>query len=335
MPVTASFELTEPSQVGGARRAIATAARAAGFGQTAEGRLALVITELGNNVIKHAQRGELLWHLDTEAAAIKVWALDRGRGMANVSTCLQDGYSTAGSPGTGLGAVQRLSDRFDIFSLRDQGTVAYAEVAAQKSSEAVRFACAGLAVSFPGEAVCGDDWALKAEHGTLRAMVVDGLGHGALAAAAAAAARAVWDSDRNPRSPAETLQAAHAALRATRGAAMAVAWIDHAHKVVQYVGAGNIGAAIVTPQLKTRNLVSNNGTVGMELRRLQEYQYPIDDEDTFIMYSDGIASRWRLEQYPGIMQRHPGVIAGAIYRDYKRGRDDATVVVVKLAAAPA
>lgn len=335
MPVSASFTLSDASQVGAARRAIASAARAAGFGQTAEGRLALVITELGNNVVKHAAPGELVWHLDADAAAIKIWVLDRGRGMTNVNACLQDGYSTAGSPGTGLGAARRLSDRFDIFSLREGGTVVYAEIAAHKSTTPARFACAGLAVPFPGETVCGDDWALKVEYGVVRAMVVDGLGHGAHAAAAAAAARAVWQGEHQTRSPVETLQAAHTALRATRGATMAVAWLDHANKIVRYAGVGNIGAAILTPQLKSRNLVSSNGTVGMELRRLQEFQYPITDEDTFIMYSDGITSHWRLEQYPGLMQRHPGVIAGAIYRDYRRGRDDATVVVVKLAAASA
>lgn len=332
MSTVASFALTDLSQVGGARRAIGAAARAAGFSQTAEGRVALVVTELGNNVIKHAQRGELVWHLDPDAAVIKIWALDRGRGMANVSECVRDGYSTAGSPGTGLGAAQRLSDYFEIFSLRDAGTVVYAEVAAQKPTTMVRFACAGLSVPFPGETVCGDDFAMTAEYGVLRVMTVDGLGHGTNAATAAAAARAVWDGDRQSRSPVETLQAAHAALRATRGAAMAVAWLDHANKLVRYAGVGNIAATIVTPQLKTRSLVSGNGTVGMELRRMQEFQYPLGDEDTFIMFSDGIASHWRLEQYPGLMPRHPGVIAGVIYRDYKRGRDDATVVVVKLIA---
>ena len=34
-----------------------------------------------------------------------------GPGMADVARCLRDGYSSGGTPGTGLGAVQRLSDR--------------------------------------------------------------------------------------------------------------------------------------------------------------------------------------------------------------------------------
>ena len=50
------------------------------------------------------------------AARLDVLALDRGPGMSDVDRCLADGYSTAGSPGTGLGAIGRLADQFDIYS---------------------------------------------------------------------------------------------------------------------------------------------------------------------------------------------------------------------------
>jgi hypothetical protein len=33
------------------------------------------------------------------------------------------------------------------------------------------------------------------------------------------------------------------------------------------------------------------------------------------------------------MARHPAIIAAVLFRDFSRGRDDATVVVVKLPAA--
>ncbi len=36
--------------------------------------------------------------------------------MADVGRCMDDGYSTAGSPGNGLGAIARLADDVRIYS---------------------------------------------------------------------------------------------------------------------------------------------------------------------------------------------------------------------------
>jgi hypothetical protein len=47
------------------------------------------------------------------------------------------------------------------------------------------------------------------------------------------------------------------------------------------------------------------------------------------MHSDGISSQWQLDPYPGLRITHPGLVAGVLFRDFWRGRDDATVVVVK------
>jgi hypothetical protein len=48
-----------------------------------------------------------------------------------------------------------------------------------------------------------------------------------------------------------------------------------------------------------------------------------------IMHSDGVATRWNLEQYAGLASRHPALIAGVLYRDFTRGRDDATILVMR------
>ena len=47
------------------------------------------------------------------------------------------------------------------------------------------------------------------------------------------------------------------------------------------------------------------------------------------MHSDGLLSRWSLDGYPGLMRRDPSVIAGVLYRDYLRTKDDVSVVVVQ------
>ena len=42
--------------------------------------------------------------------------------MRDVAQNLEDGFSTAGSPGTGLGAIVRLADDFDLYSRPESGT---------------------------------------------------------------------------------------------------------------------------------------------------------------------------------------------------------------------
>jgi hypothetical protein len=47
------------------------------------------------------------------------------------------------------------------------------------------------------------------------------------------------------------------------------------------------------------------------------------------MHSDGIGSGWAGTQYPGFARLHPMLLAGLLYRDFGRRRDDATVVVAR------
>jgi hypothetical protein len=77
-------------------------------------------------------------------------------------------------------------------------------------------------------------------------------------------------------------------------------------------------------------MVSQNGTVGYTIRKIQTYEYPWTDNSLLLMHSDGVATQWSLNRYPGLRQRHPSLIAGALYRDYKRARDDITVLAARL-----
>jgi hypothetical protein len=48
-----------------------------------------------------------------------------------------------------------------------------------------------------------------------------------------------------------------------------------------------------------------------------------------VLHSDGLGTRWNLNAYPGLSAHHPSLIAGVLYRDFKRGTDDVTVLVAK------
>ena len=99
--------VTESSQPAAARRAAVALAQDADLDEPAVGNLALVVTELATNLVKHARGGELLMRrLGAEGQeGIEVLSLDKGPGMSDIARSLGDGYSTAGTPGTGLGAV--------------------------------------------------------------------------------------------------------------------------------------------------------------------------------------------------------------------------------------
>jgi hypothetical protein len=76
-------------------------------------------------------------------------------------------------------------------------------------------------------------------------------------------------------------------------------------------------------------LVSLNGTVGYTIRKIQSFDYRWSHDSLLLMHSDGLATHWNLKRYAGLKSRRPGLIAGVLYRDNKRTRDDVTVLVAR------
>jgi anti-sigma regulatory factor (Ser/Thr protein kinase) len=266
----ASFEIADASGVAFARRGASDAARKCGLDETDAGRLALIVTEATTNILKHAQHGEVLVRelppqapaggARSAAGGIEVLAIDRGPGIADVRRAFDDGRSTAGTSGTGLGAIRRLSDSMSIYSQPGLGTVVRAIVRGAGPGAAVNLADArtafggtdrpasgtdigGVCVPYPGEHVCGDAWGVEPDQHGLTVTVADGLGHGPDAYVASAGAIAAVHR-RAGRPPAALMQYAHDALRSTRGAAVAIARLDLARSVLSFAGTGNIAAAV-------------------------------------------------------------------------------------------
>ncbi len=159
-------------------------------------------------------------------------------------------------------------------------------------------------------------------------IVADGLGHGPWAAEAAREAiRVFQEAPHLP--PVQILTEAHLALAKTRGAAVSIAEILHDKSVVNYAGVGNVAAAIYDGR-KTRSMVSMNGTLGHSIGRIQDFSYPWQKTSSLIMHSDGLATRWSIDQYPGLATRHPALLAGVLYRDFCRRRDDVTVLISRI-----
>jgi anti-sigma regulatory factor (Ser/Thr protein kinase) len=323
--------VTDPSAAAQARRQATDLAATLGFDETDMGRVAIVVTEAATNLLKHAGGGEILGRAVVKGArsALEILALDRGPGIGSVDAALQDGYSSAGSAGTGLGAIRRVSSEFDIYSTRTGGTAILSVVEARSNRSragASALCVAGLSVPKPGEDVCGDAWTCRLTREGVAILVVDGLGHGPNAAEAAREARRLFQEGPVDASLAQMLDRLHHGLRPTRGAAAAIAHVESQRELVTYAGVGNI-AGYILGGARPRAMVSHNGILGHEVRRIQEFTYPWPSGSTLVLHSDGLTSHWSLDGYPGVIRRHPGLIAGLLYRDFRRAHDDVTVAV--------
>ncbi|MHB1561695.1 MAG: ATP-binding protein [Isosphaeraceae bacterium] len=321
------------SRVGEVRRRAAAVAERVGFDEGDRGRVALVVTEAASNLVKHTSGGEVLiqgWTGPGGRVVVDLHALDVGPGMGDVGRCLADGYSTAGSAGTGLGAISRVADRYAILSEPDIGTVLWARIdprsAGSREVSSLEVGVVGVAAS--GEDACGDEWALVSREGREYLLVVDGLGHGPHAAEAARGAVGAFRSSASEE-PREIIAAISEAIRGTRGAALAVARLDARLGKVRFAGVGNIvGAIVARITARSTSMVSMNGTAGHVVPRIQEFDYDWPEGAVVLMHSDGLDRRWDLARYPGLASRPPALIAGVLYRDHRRERDDATVLAV-------
>lgn len=315
---------------------LASFAAEIGLSEEQCGQVSIIVTELAGNLVKHTPAGGQLVYRELdqshEALGLEILCLDQGPGMYNVTECLRDGFSTAGSPGTGLGAVSRLSSTFDIYSMPRLGTAIVSRLSFVPKKNYVRKRIEYGAVSFPvgGETLCGDGWALESNERFESFLIADGLGHGP--EASKAAEMAIHTFEKNVQLGANDLvQAAHLALRSTRGAAVAVARIDHDKSHLSYSGVGNTVGVILSRDGKQRRMVSHNGTAGVQVRKFQEFTYPWTPTSTLVLHSDGLTTHWNLEKYPELLNHHPSLIAGVLYRDFKRGNDDVSVLIARQA----
>lgn len=331
-PPSARFEVRDASGVGAARRGAADLAARLGYDDARSSDVAIVATELASNLVKHAGGGELLLSAPGPGQ-LELLSLDRGPGLGRPREVLRDGYSTSATPGTGLGAVRRLASRFDLYAAPGEGSVIWATLTAGRASESppAPFEWGAVHVPYPGELVNGDGFVVSPGVVRLRALLVDGLGHGPLARQAARTAEDVFRAAPH-LAPRGALERIHAALRGARGAVGAALELDSVERRLSFSGVGNVTAALVTPDGGRRGLLSHNGTLGQEARTFSEEQLPWPPDGALILHSDGLSGRWNLEAAPGLLARAPAVIAGVLYRDFARGRDDATVLVIKAPA---
>jgi anti-sigma regulatory factor (Ser/Thr protein kinase) len=328
-----TVEVVEQSQVGQVRRLATELGGAQGLSETDLGRAALVATEMSTNLVKYGKKGTVTLERFAHEGGngVQLIAADSGPGFDFLSS-RRDGHSTGGTLGIGLGTIMRASDLFDTYSRVDQGTAVLSRICAARRVPPVR-SPAGLELGWRraamrGQEECGDAWAHARSGRWERLCLVDGLGHGPLAAVASAAAVAAFHAAPESATPADIIGLCHAALNTTRGAVMAVAAIDLAEGRFFFAGVGNI-MGVVHSGVESHHLLSIDGIVGHNVRKVRMVERSWTAGDTLVLCSDGLSGRWNMDSYPGLLQRHALMVASILFRDFSRLTDDATVLVAK------
>lgn len=320
---TAIVPIRDPSQVAVARRVATEFAKVAELDEQRASAVSVVATELANNLLHHAGGGELFLRYLSPTGALEIAAVDHGKGMVNVERCLEDGFSTASTPGLGLGAIRRFALRFSAYSIPGRSTVIAARMSEKKAEPDFSVICTAI----HGETVSGDSWSVSDDGRGF--LVVDGLGHGVFAADASKTAISVFQKHQNS-APQQILELMHAAMRSTRGAAAAIIKINSLTRTIDFAGIGNISCSLLNDG-RSQSMVSYNGTLGHQMRKVQQFQYSYQPSDVLLMQSDGLMTQSKLGFPSTLLSQSPSVIAPLLFSEQVRGRDDATLLVNRFA----
>lgn len=181
-----------------------------------------------------------------------------------------------------------------------------------------------------GESQSGDRHVVAISGARVLLAAIDGVGHGAEAARAASTAARVLEAFT--REPIDSLlQRCHERLRDTRGAAITLVVVDTADGSLEWVGAGNVAAAL--QQIEpfglpaTRELLVRGGSVGSLLPSTRTSRLPMARGDTLVIATDGVAPTF-IDDIS--CTEAPQQLADRLLTRYGIANDDALVVVGRL-----
>lgn len=330
-----TYKIDDRSLIAFIKREIHNQAIESGFGPHRAGEIDIIISELTSNLIKYAGSGELLYRVLKEEGKeiLEIYCLDDGAGIANINKIMADGYSSSNTLGQGLGAIKRLSNGFNIYSIKDWGTIQYIKIKETNAIEHIvphkTLDFAAIKVNCPGERVCGDGYYVKHTPGGFQIFMGDGLGHGVNAHEAVGAAIKAFKVTRETN-PVEILRELHKEVKKTRGLVATIASVDYKAGTWTICGIGNISTRLYNG-LENKTYTPYNGIVGHNIpRTLNSTTLPYLKHQMIVMHSDGLKTRWSLNDLPSLLKYEPALIAGALYKGNVRGNDDTTVFVGKI-----
>jgi len=309
-------------------------AESIGFDPAACEEIALAMTELATNLIKHAQGGKLTLTplADGGRVGLEIESRDSGPGIADVEQALADRFSTAGTRGTGLGAVNRLMDELDITSEHGRGTRIVCRKWVRQHPSSIRPCPLAFGVATrprqPG-VDNGDAFVVKQWVESALVGVIDGLGHGQFAHCAAQAARQYVESHFDLPLD-QIFRGVGRACRATRGVVMALARFDWGQGRLAFASVGNIESRVF-PCSELFPFSIRRGVIGLNAPNAVVTEHPWLPGHVLVLHSDGLRTHWGWKDFPGVAEQPAQSLAQEFLRLLAKEEDDATVIVVRSA----
>lgn len=331
-----SYQIEDRSYVAYIKREIHRDVSHCQFDEKQVAEIDIIVSELCSNVVKHVGNGEFLhrcYNVGPSESVFEIISIDNGPGMADPAKMMKDGVSTTNTLGQGLGAINRLSSSFQIYSMPGWGTVLYVQYSSKKEgrikAKDLQLEIRGICVNKGREKVCGDGYCVKRNHSTIQVFFADGLGHGEHANAAVKRACDFFN-ECTETDPVAIIRLMHKAVRRTRGLVGSVVALEINQKVWKLCGVGNITNRLYTG-ISYKNYMSYNGTIGLNIpTSLKESIFDVEKNQYLMMNTDGIRSQWDLSKYPSILKYDAAIIAAAVYKDFSRRTDDSSILIAKV-----
>lgn len=304
------------------------------FPETRRAEIDIIVSELCSNLIKHVGKGELLYRImdHEDDKILELISIDKGPGIADTARMMKDGVSTTKTLGQGLGAIHRLSDFTQLYTVPGWGTILFTQVNSsnKKNPKKVnRVEARALLVSKPRETDCGDGYRIKHTDTEVMIFFGDGLGHGEYAKEAVDQAGNFFFESKETE-PVDLIRQMHEKVRRTRGLVGTVASLNKISNEWRICGVGNILTRMYTG-ISYKNYLPYNGTIGLNLpASMNASIIPCERNQHLIMCSDGLQTRWDLSKYPSILKYDTIMLAAAIYKDFNRGNDDSSILIVNV-----
>lgn len=329
-----SFNVADRSYFAIIKREIHSLTLNAGFTAQKTGEIDIIVAELVSNLVKHGGGGQVMVKLieEKDNTLLELIGIDSGKGMADVNRMMVDGVSTKSTLGQGMGAMKRLSHLFQVYSMKDWGTVTLIRI--WKNDPAL-FSSTPLtqirSVIIPktGETACGDGFFHKSTTDTVSFFLGDGLGHGLEAEKAVTQAGEAF-MQCHEKDPTSIIRHINTSVRKTRGLVGTVVCLDVKERKWRICGIGNILTRIADG-IELKGYMAYNGIIGLNVpNTLKTHEMPFENGQQLIMCSDGIKTRWDTFRYQAITRYDLSILCATLLKDFSRKTDDAAVVVCKI-----
>ena len=322
---------------------IKTLARKLGFDTLSVENMLIVASEMLSNQIKYSNKTGMvqLWYNDgrfndeiknkAEPVTIDIFAMDYGPGIDDIKMAQKDGFTTSKTMGKGLGSIQRMADDYDLYSLKDNknwhGVAIWGRFYLNKNERPANYQLGQFQRAYHDIAHNGDDIWLNVNKHRVSWLHLDGTGHGEEAYNIVKKVRQV-KTDIHGESTRQMLDITARALTDTPGAAGAALKFNISTRQIEYSAVGDMRMTIIHNNQLT-DLEVSSGVLGDVSRSYNSQSVTSGSHELFISASDGIRRNWKLEDFPGLWEKHPQLVCFLLGNRKGRNSDDQSMIALK------